>query len=60
MKYNAIHATKRSNQRKKWPWVLLGAFVLLVALGAALGVTGYKFYKQALQVKTMRGPPWKR
>ena len=49
MKHNAIHATKRSNQRKKWPWVLLGAFVLLVAL-----------YKQALQVKTMRGPPWKR
>lgn len=48
MKHNAIHATKRSNQRKKWPWVLLGVFVLLVALGAALGVTGYKFYKQAL------------
>lgn len=51
MKHNANHATARPNQRKKWPWVLLGIFVLLVALGAALGVTGYKFYKQALQVK---------
>ena len=51
MKHNAIHATKRSNQRKKRPWVLLGALVLLVALGAALGVAGYRLYKQALQVK---------
>lgn len=51
MKHNSIHATKRSNQRKKRPWVLLGALVLLVALGAALGVAGYRLYKQALQVK---------
>lgn len=51
MKHNANHATVQPKQHKKWPWVLLGIFVLLVALGAALGVTGYKFYKQALQVK---------
>lgn len=51
MKHNAIHATARSSQRKKWPWVLLGVFVSFVVLGAVCGMAGYKLYKQALQVK---------
>ena len=47
----ANHAAGDVRRRRKWPWVLLGVFVLLLALGVALGVFGSRFYREAKKVK---------
>ena len=47
----ANHAAGDVRRRRKWPWVLLGVFVLLLALGVALGVFGSRFYREAMEVK---------
>ncbi|WP_172146166.1 DUF4012 domain-containing protein [Bifidobacterium panos] len=50
--HGANHAASEVKQRRVWPWVLLGIFAVLLALGVALGMVGYRFYRQAMEVKT--------
>ncbi len=49
--HGANHAASEVKQRRIWPWVLLAVFVVLLALGVALGIVGNKFYHQAMEVK---------
>ncbi|GAA4358878.1 DUF4012 domain-containing protein [Microbacterium rhizosphaerae] len=37
--------------RRRWPWILLGCFVLLLGIAAASGFATYQLYKQAKTVE---------